>query len=683
MSDYINNYYNPNIRPQGTQFQGGPVQNLKDNGRVSDMGAIKDFPTTPQEMKRFIPSWLAALGMGYGVKQGVNYLSKAKDASNTYVDAFEKTRFAKAGQAVDNFAYKNFGGLIEKTNQWKSKLSGKTPQFLQDLMEKFKIGTSPSSTGLGKMTKGFLGGIGGQAIDDVLDNLVKVYDQNQAGKEKIANLGLKDIVLDHKHNGGAVQNADDALDKVLKALKKKNVKVSDLRIEVPNSMKLAGRSVKIPGKPQVLDLDTFITRAKLLKGQGAKTWLGKAVHKLSLGSAEGFAGFIGGKFGFLMNSFFLGSGVYRASQAEKGDKVSTFMESLIGDMIGGYLIMFPIQKAFYNNFLSLKHIDKTPQQVRDIKKNIKLYNKQAKDFRKFAQIEKKLQKLNGAKVGEKFANSIAKHFDVIKADEIKNLSAEEALKAMQSKVKPKLGTAAEINKLRDEVVKAHKYEKRIFDKAGKEIGKKGFLRRLGEKLVRLPAKLFSAGHGKDDLVAKLSKGPFKTTMHNMKRFSKLGFGATGRFLMITMVLTEPFRKLFIKGSHAIFGKPKHSLLDEGKDDATKKAEQINKSQAFNTQKVGMQDFLSKTHKSQPTAPAKTVLKPNKPVVQPKQPIAAKAINKEQVNEGLEPKRTYIPSPVAASRVNQLNSSKPDGRAAKAIAEADFYEKQATDLLNGL
>ena len=95
-------------------------------------------------------------------------------------------------------------------------------------------------------------------------------------------------------------------------------------------------------------------------------------------------------------------------------------------------------------------------------------------------------------------------------------------------------------------------------------GKKGkeFWNQLGKWFVQKPvAKLAKwASFGKYTL-----RKPDGNLIGNFFRRFKMVGGGIGRMIFVGVVLVSPFHKIFGKISHAIFGKPKKSSLDEEKE----------------------------------------------------------------------------------------------------------------------
>ncbi len=85
----------------------------------------------------------------------------------------------------------------------------------------------------------------------------------------------------------------------------------------------------------------------------AQSGLSKALSKFSLGFSE----FMGSNlFGVAVNGMFMGMAIKEASEAPKGEKVSTFMEGILGDWVG-FMVVSPYISKLINGVAHLKNID--------------------------------------------------------------------------------------------------------------------------------------------------------------------------------------------------------------------------------------------------------------------------------------------------------------------------------------
>lgn len=248
------------------------------------------------------------------------------------------------------------------------------------------------------------------------------------------------------------------------------------------------------------------------------TKLGRALAKMHLQFMEGATSRIsGGKLAAAMQAFFIAEALIRANRQEtNGDKFKSFMERM-AELIGFFVFMPPaVQLTFH--MAGLADIGSNPQQR-------KMYLKA-------------LEKFNDKVISGFYKNK----YDLYKQDK-------KALKAMR---RPKT---------KNPIVW-------LLRKFGSIVGVgldqiRPYTRQTYEKITLKdlnPLQLFSnpktLGHA--------WKERLKDIFHNPKYWFKQGAGYLMRF-GIPMFLLIPFaNKFLVKGSHAIFGKPKESLLDEEK-----------------------------------------------------------------------------------------------------------------------
>lgn len=234
------------------------------------------------------------------------------------------------------------------------------------------------------------------------------------------------------------------------------------------------------------------------------------------------------------------------------------------------------------------------------------------------------------------------------------------------------------------------------------------------KLIKKAANLLTVGIGRKKTYVSKS-GANLNFLRKSKYWGKNALGYGIRFA-IPMMLISPFiAKLTTKATHAVFGRPTYSVLDEDKDPEEIKAEDAKNmnnnavasqqnTPASQTQTVspvqssGDTNLLNKyknpeapqqTAKAQ--APQTVAMTKNPNDYQSDTNLLKQAVNKQQTltgasapessavnndsNKEMEPVRTYIPSPVGMVQqgpdLSPLNS---------ALAEADMAEKHVQDIL---
>ncbi len=190
-----------------------------------------------------------------------------------------------------------------------------------------------------------------------------------------------------------------------------------------------------------------------------------------------------------------------------------------------------------------------------------------------------------------------------------------------------------------------------------------------------------------DGVGSKIKDLFKHPKFGMKQMA----GYPMRIVLGMMVLLPMFNKIAVKGSHLLFGKPKHSVLDEGKEEEAaqkakeqqaqalqmQKAQQLQQQQAkaqqqaqtttpqaFQSQTNGQSNLLNKYRNGQNQTAT--------------QATTATTTNTNQTNNNkqTEPVRTYIPSPMGI----HVQSNEDFSAAGAALQRADNAEKLALQTL---
>jgi hypothetical protein len=353
-----NNYY------QQQSYQGGLGDKLPDNEhvqvakeQVSDSTAgrmMMGIPSTPEEWRQFLPY----LGTGLGASWGITKLANLGAKGN-----FEDSFLYKAGKAIDNsFLVKN--PATSGISSWFKQTKQSIKNFLlksdsvKKIADTVKIGAEPKI----EMAKSFLRGFLGQSIDEVMDG-VKHLPESITSKH-----GLKSVVDQLK--AGTIDNAK-AYEQIAKELK--NLPINEIqKITVAktssfqNLWNLFGLS-----KTKNINLNRSINKLKFLEGKGAQSGLGKTIQSLFLKVSDAMGGgVVGGSFGIVMNAVFLGVALKQASEAPKGEKVSTFMEEMSGNMIGGYLMMAPIGNFFYKKLVGLKYLGINKEVYQNAIKNL-------------------------------------------------------------------------------------------------------------------------------------------------------------------------------------------------------------------------------------------------------------------------------------------------------------------------
>ena len=182
------------------------------------------------------------------------------------------------------------------------------------------------------------------------------------------------------------------------------------------------------------------------------------------------------------------------------------------------------------------------------------------------------------------------------------------------------------------------------------------------------------------------KDLFRHPKFGMKQMA----GYPMRIILGMMILLPMFNKIAVKGSHLLFGKPKKSILDEGKEEeaAKKQAEALQAQQLQQMQQAQQQaQQQTTTQTSQNTRTITGQQSPsnllNKYKNQPQNgaqntttTTTTNTVNNTPANKPTEPVRTYIPSPQGVVVNNQTDTSAADA----AMMRANNAEKIALQTL---
>lgn len=154
--------------------------------------------------------------------------------------------------------------------------------------------------------------------------------------------------------------------------------------------------------------------------------------------------------------------------------------------------------------------------------------------------------------------------------------------------------------------------------------------------------------------------------------------ALGMFILLPM-----FNKIAVKGSHLIFGKPKHSVLDEGKEEENKPQTQTQIPPQLQNPAAQQTQQTVQTTNSQISSSGQTNLLDkyrNNPNAQQgfntTQTTTTTTTSNINNTNPQEPLRTYVPSPVGVILNNQEDLSAADA----AMKKADAAEQQALQTL---
>ena len=184
-------------------------------------------------------------------------------------------------------------------------------------------------------------------------------------------------------------------------------------------------------------------------------------------------------------------------------------------------------------------------------------------------------------------------------------------------------------------------------------------------------------------------GKIKDLFRHPKFGVKQMAGYPMRAILGMIVLLPMFNKIAVKGSHLIFGKPKHSVLDEGKEE--EKAKDM-KSQPLPPQQLQQSNQLKQTPQTQAVTQQTTQNTTNtqsnlldkykngqnntSKTTTTTTTTTTTNVDKKDDKKQTEPVRTYIPSPVGV----QVQSNEDLSAADAALRRAEGAEKLALQTL---
>ena len=339
---------------------------------------------------------------------------------------------------------------------------------------------------------------------------------------------------------------------------------------------------------------------KLPKSNFAK-YLNKYTHLVTEGATNRVAG---GKFIALMQAWFLAEAIYKAAKAEGGigEKGRTFAER-VTELVAMFACI-PLALKLMHGICGLQYAGMTKEQVEAYRRHLKIHNDTA---------------MRGG------------------------FKTEKAWKASRDNLKNELKAGV----------------KNPFVKLAKKIGR---IVTVGLEQIRPYDKKDIADIATDG--TKTYRKGIMSKLRDLWRHPKFGIKQMAGYPMrigIGMMLIMPIlTKTAVKAEHLIFGKPKHSVLDEGKEEEEKTVQtqtelppQLQNPQLAQQQAIQQQTQQQTANNGQTTITTETT-----------------------VNNPQEPVRTYIPSPIGV----QITGGEDLSPADAAMRRADIAEQQALQAL---
>ncbi len=651
-----NGSYNPNMGAIPPSMQGKELEKFaKDNLATH---AVKKFDIMEHPVI-MLKNIALSFGLGALFTGFTNWLMSAKEiaASESNLANFQRTRLYKVGEFIDNKLCNSTVGKFVGRGISAVKNAFKKipiPEFIKETGERIKVGSFAVPDGSGMYSLGKAG----ESMNDFMRYLTSVSRSADLTNliPKNSQKAFFDILK--KIESGQIRGdvAFAKLSKLInidklpaKELAKLNMSTGWLSKVVNNNINLA------------------YNKARFFSGLSKQGPFARFIQKTFgfVGDAAGGA-VLGGTGALFMSSIMAASAFNAASAAEKGDKLKAFMEDFLGYAIGGYLMGMVVGTAF-NKVLGVTELGLDKSRVRLIGAKLgvdmtKVRLQDVVDYHNKLYI--KLRKLNNLagdiRSGKVPLNSAIGRVAGYGVD-VKNVQNTTSLLTQIEKF---INGRDEkwFECVRKEIKEAFKSQLTIKSilKENRH-NKGGFWSRLGRYLWQKPLSIIGRilSIGRYDLIHG-KKFSLKSIVKASKRW---GFGV-GRAFLIGVVLTEPFRKPFVKLSHWIFGKPKNSCLDDEKDEKAPKAEKApvpkqtpqNAKAVFSrpTPTVSIQpqqntNILNNIVNSKnQTAPAIAATQ----ISQPAQSIAAKPITPNAQAQNVQsPQRRYIPSPTPSPYAN--------------------------------
>lgn len=385
-----------------------------------------------------------------------------------------------------------------------------------------------------------------------------------------------------------------------------------------------------------VDLSKNPQLEKALKDTGLinkipKSQLGKFLAKYNNLILEGATNRVaGGKFVALMQAVYLADVIVKSMKQEgAGEKAKAFAERFT-EMVAFFVCM-PLAIQLMHKVGGLQYAGMTADQVKAYRTNLKAHNEKA--------------------MAGKFAN---------KAE----------WKASKNALKTELNAG-----VKNPITK-------LFKRIGRIVA-------VGLEQIRPYDKKDIADIAQDG--TKTYRKGVMSKLRDLVRHPKFGLkqmsGYPMRIILGMMIILPFLSKIAVKGSHLLFGKPKNSVLDEGKEKAPEAAVQHPQQTQIPPQLQPQNPALQQTVTQQTTT--STV---NQQAGQNSSNLLNKYKNPQQVtltttttttrtvnNEPAkqqEPVRTYIPSPEGV----KINNTEDTSSADEALRRADLAEKKALETL---
>lgn len=525
MSYQINQKISPNLPQPSMGLNSGSLQNV-DSERIRQ--GVNDSPVSKAQVHKDNPFLL--LGAMIASFTGVS-LGMSKFNASCRGD-YKNSTVGKLGDWGDKVASKKIfqGSFI---SNMRAKSASIKKNFNEKVIPKSKILSAlfnTHSVPTNKMVLTMSSGISAELAGSATQMFEHFTDKGQ-NLEQIKKLGfVKNGQADLAAYQDVIKNPHKHIDVINEACRKQGPEafhVAEKGGKIPWSKKLFGKEIylseKVPftknlfcKKHYFSEFTNKLDASKGLAGTAQKTSLGKVLPRQTLRIIEGLtnANTGGGLIGVLMGSYFIADSLVRAIKAPKGEKGKTFTESLIYNT--SFYLTMPLAMKLMHSAGGLQYIGMNKDQVETYRKNLEAFNAKT--------------------TASEFAN---------KAE----------WKAGKTQLTDALKGDTRILKTDSAAVKASKFMKNIIYRPLKFAG----------RVITVGLESIKSYVPKD--ATKTGKF-FRNLRFKMKDIS----GYPMRIGLFMFVIAPPLAKFGVKCSHAIFGKPTKSVLDEGKEEKEPKAE---------------------------------------------------------------------------------------------------------------
>lgn len=358
-----------------------------------------------------------------------------------------------------------------------------------------------------------------------------------------------------------------------------------------------------------------------LNGKLPKTALGRAFGKYSNILLEASSNRIsGGKIAALLQAYFLAETVIRTVQADRGDKLPTFMDNFVNLVAMMACMPFAVQLMY--KICGLENIGMDKAKLATYRKALKAFNEKVK---------------NGKLVNKALYNTERTALQKMMKDSYKGV------------------------------------KKNLFTRIAHKIGQ---VMTIGSSQIR-PYTKHAVKQG-TNIFSKIANGA-KDFFRNPKYWSKEVGGSAIRFWISMGVILPFFIKIAVKGTNFVFGKPKHSTLDKEPDEKAASTTTPDKEAELKQLQEALREQQIKQQQSQNAIPQAQTADSNLLDKYKTRDTGRYMPSPEPVKSADEPVRTYMPSPMPAPVT--VDSNQDASKADAVLANADKAEQMVKQTLN--